>query len=115
MGKLSVLVFFVAFCFSLNGHSQVYGDVGISKRKVLTDCDRKISSSSKEGLIFIDIAVDVDGNVTSTELDEERSVVTHIILVREAKLRAKKMKFEKGMHYPKFHHGVLQFTVEKKE
>lgn len=114
MGKLRILIVLATLFISVEGFSQVYGDVGISKRKVVADCDRTITSSSKEGLLFISIAVDVDGNVTSAELDEERSEVTHIILVREAKIRAKKMKFEPGMHHPKFHQGILKFKVVNK-
>jgi hypothetical protein len=97
------------------GFSQVYGDLGISKREVVKDCDRAISASAQEGQIFIAISVNIDGKVTSVELDDERSTVTHIVLVREAKMRAQKMFFKDGYEYPKFHQGVIEFTVTKRE
>lgn len=113
MWKMRVV--FVAFGLMLGlvGNSQVYGDVGIAKRKVVTDCERKIAASGSEGLIFITIKVNRDGKVTAATLEMGRSTVSNTILVREALVRAKKMLFEADYTAPTFHEGIVEFKVTK--
>ncbi|MCB0478341.1 MAG: hypothetical protein KDC84_09265 [Crocinitomicaceae bacterium] len=111
MGRLFFLG--VILLIGVSTHAQVFGDLGTSHREVLTDCDHKISASGSSGLIFITIVVNRDGEVTSAVLDTERSSISSTILVREAVMRAKKMKFKADYMAPTYHKGIVEFKVVK--
>lgn len=96
------------------GFSQIHGQVKIDKRGVEKDISYDLTASSQEGLLILNIVVNRDGLVTSVTLDSERSNVTHIILAREAKMRAKKLKFKPCYECPQYHKGILEFKVVKK-
>ncbi|MEZ4938246.1 MAG: hypothetical protein R2799_11700 [Crocinitomicaceae bacterium] len=104
----------VVLFLGLTSYAQIYGELGTSKREIAADCDRKLSASGTEGLIFISIVVNRDGEVTSAVLEEVRSTVSNTMLVREALIRAKKMKFAADYTAPQWHKGTIEFKVEKK-
>lgn len=113
MSKMRVLLVVFGLMLGYVGNTQVYGEIGIAKRKVAKDCERKITSSASEGLIVIAVVVNRDGNVTSSTLDETRTTVSNTMLVREAMMRSKKMKFEADYTAPTYHKGLIEFKVEK--
>ncbi|MEX1000664.1 MAG: hypothetical protein WDZ35_00965 [Crocinitomicaceae bacterium] len=112
--KFQALFLILFICFSAN--SQVYGDIFIDKRKITKDIDYTIPYS-KTGKLVFDIAVDLDGNVTSCILNKEKSTITATPAMMKARNKiVQHLKFEFGLQFPKFHRGYVQInTVPNKE
>lgn len=92
--------------------SQMTGEIPSDGRKMLTPFNYLLKGNH-DGVITVEIAVNIDGNVTSVQvLRNETSIVSTPtqMMVKEA---VKKLKFEKGYHFPKFHRAKLIITIEK--
>ena len=83
----------------------------MDKRPVVKDIDYTLYFS-KEGVIVFDIAVDIDGNVTSCELNKEKTTIISTPMKMKAKNRIMQgLKFESGLQYPTFHRGYVQIKL----
>ena len=92
--------------------AQLSGEIETDGRKMITPFDYKVKGT-QSGVVVVEIAVNGDGDVTSVVvLKNESNIVstpTHM-MVKEA---VKKLKFEKGYHFPKFHRGKMKIIVEQ--
>lgn len=88
----------------------IEGDIVTVNRKLLTKTDFQIKGA-KAGEIFLDIAVDIYGNVTSANVIHHLTTINSSPIKMEAKKLALTYKFEEGTMYPKHHHAKLKITV----
>ena len=92
--KIGSLVLFILLMKC--GFSQVYGDIFMDKRTISKDIDYTVNYS-KPGKIVFDIAVDMEGNVTSCVLNEKKSTITATGAIMNAKNKIlQNLKFERG-------------------
>ena len=111
--KIGSLVLFILLMKC--GFSQVYGDIFMDKRTISKDIDYTVNYS-KPGKIVFDIAVDMEGNVTSCVLNEKKSTITATGAIMNAKNKIlQNLKFERGYEWPEFHRGYVQITTVKGE
>lgn len=110
--KFRILVF--CFWLTVPLFAQVKGAVVEDGRKVLQDVNYEVNKSYY-AKVYIDIAVTPEGVVTSATLNEKLSSTTSTPLSIECINRAKKIVFEKGYRYPKFHYGTVLFSVRPTE
>ena len=112
--KNFILLIFVFL--SSTSFSQVYGEIFMDKRAVLTDIDYTIPYSKKGKLVF-DIRVNTDGKVTSCILNQEKSTITSTSAMIKAKNKIiGQLTFVKGVGLPEWHNGFVQInTVQLKE
>lgn len=108
--KLKTFVLLFSLLFSGWTFSQITGDVIESGRKVEHEVDYNVKKHYYAKIV-IDIAVNSEGKVTSAKLNEMASTKNSTPLTIECVNRAKKIKFEKGYGYPKFHNGKVIFNV----
>lgn len=89
------------------GFSQVFGEILSDKRAISKDMEYTIQYSQPGKLIF-NIAVDMDGNVTSCVLNKSKSTITATPAMMKAKNKIiANLKFERGYHWPKHHQGYV--------
>lgn len=107
------LILLTLFFFTHLSSAQVFGDISTDQRKISKDIEYTIPYS-KPGKLVFDIAVDMDGNITSCTIDEKKSTITHTGAIMRAKNKIMTyLKFERGYHWPEFHRGfVLIKTVQ---
>lgn len=103
----------LSFLASFGAFSQlVGGDVLLDKRPLLTDADFKVEGHHDGWAIFT-LAIDLDGNVSSAIVKETN--LTSRLDRMDIRNYLVKLKFQKGMHYPKFHHVDVKVTMVKSE
>lgn len=107
MKNFITILFLAVTTFSF---SQVTGDIIESERKVKEPVNFNVERSYYAKIV-IDIAVNIDGEVTSATLNKNASTKNSTPLTIECVGRAKNLKFEKGNHFPKFHNGKVIFNV----
>jgi hypothetical protein len=94
--------------------AQIYGDIAIDKRPVVSQIEYAFEGSYNGQFVF-DIVVDEKGNVTSCKLDKAKTNITSTPTMMEAKNRVKRLKFEAGYQYPQFHRGEVVIKVYTKK
>lgn len=105
----TVLLFLISFA----SFSQVYGDLFTDKRGISGNIEYTVNHS-KPGKIIFDIVVDMDGKITSCELNKEKSTIVFTAAVVQAKNKiVQNLKFERGYHWPEFHRGYVQINTEQ--
>ncbi|MBD3638999.1 MAG: hypothetical protein HUJ25_16715 [Crocinitomicaceae bacterium] len=104
MKAITILIFsLICTC----GFSQVFGEILSDKRPISKNIDYTINYS-KPGKLIFNIAVDMDGNVTSCELDDKKSTIVTTTAMLKAKNKIMQyLKFERGYHWPEFHRGYV--------
>lgn len=107
MKRLLLLVFvtilYQANCQLLSGDIVDYG------RPLLTETNFTLKGT-KEGVVVYEIAVDLNGNVTSESLVSSMTTITSTPIQMDAKNYIKKLKFKSGTGYPKFQHAKVKIT-----
>lgn len=107
--KLTVLLILLSV---FPAYSQlVSGDLIQEGRKLISTSTFKVTGSTK-GVIYYELAVDREGNVTSDRLLVDKTTVASTPTRMRAKTLVRELKFEKGTYYPQFHHVVVKVTVE---
>jgi len=97
--------------YSTHGTAQLMGGALVDEgRKLLTPTDFSIVSN-KTGVLYFELAVDLNGNVTSERLMLEKTTITSTPTRVKAKEYVSTLKFEPGTYYPKFHKVVVKITV----
>ena len=103
---LSLSLFFLSIPLS---YGQILGGAIKSEgRKLITATDFKYIGRVN-GYATFELAVDREGNVTSTRLLETNIKSTPAMY--ELKKEIVKLKFEKGTYYPAHHHAEVRFTL----
>lgn len=108
---MKTMFFLLLIAVSSNSFSQVYGEIFMDKRPIVKDIDYTLYYQ-KEGVLVFNIAVNTDGDVTSCELNSEKTTITSTPMKMKAKNRImQELKFEKGNGYPTFHRGYVQIKI----
>lgn len=108
------VVLVVMVLAAVTGKAQMTGEIKDDGRKMLTPFNYLLKGN-QEGVIVVEIAVNIDGNVTSVQVIRNESTIVSIPTHMMVKEKIKTLKFEKGYHYPKFHRARLRVIIEKEE
>lgn len=103
----------VLLLLAFNSNAQIIGgDLKASGRKLVSKPDFEIEGSYN-GYKEYELAVDIEGNVTGARVISSNIKSTPAGIAM--KNHAMKFKFERGTHYPKFHHVLVRITMVKVE
>lgn len=105
------IIFTLLFCSFQSNAQLISGDVVKEGRKLKSPTDFSIASN-KTGVIYFELAVDREGNVTSERLILDKTTITSTPTRVKAKEYVSGLKFEPGTHYPQFHNVVIKITVK---
>ena len=101
---------FISLLLSTAGFSQLSGQIEIDERPIVNDISYTLEMKERGKLVF-DIAVDVNGKVTSCEWNKIESTINNYRYVHTAKNRIlSELLFEAGNRYPTFHRGQITIT-----
>lgn len=104
----------LALLVSLNLSAQVSGKIQEDNRSLLTTTDFTVKSNLS-GVMYFNIAVNIEGEVTTATLVREKSTIKSTPNMIKAKNLVMKLRFEKGTYYPKFHQGEVKLTFIEKD
>lgn len=105
----NILLSLLFLCSIPLSYSQIFGGaIKDEGRKLLTPTNFKYKGRVN-GYATFELAVDREGNITSTRLLETNIKSTPAMY--ELKKEIIKLKFEKGTYYPAHHHAEVRFTV----
>jgi hypothetical protein len=102
--SLSALSAFSAF-------GQMLGGTLVDEGRKLASDVLYVQEGRVNGWAIFELAVDREGNVTGVELIETN--VKSTPSKYELRNYVKTIQFQKGTHYPKFHHVRMKFTLVK--
>lgn len=95
--------------WSFNSSAQMLGGTLVEEGRKLVSEIKYVQESNVNGWVIYELAVDREGNVTGITLEESSTKST------PAKVQVRnylsKLKFEKGTHYPQFHHVRVKITL----
>jgi len=107
MKILAVLLILIS---SFTSIAQLSGDLA-TQRKTVTDIAYTITGH-KTGKFVFEIAVNMEGKVTSCVLLTDQSTMVSTPLMMKAKNQIiMGLTFERGYHFPEFHRGFVTITV----
>lgn len=106
------VLFILFLCLSSFSFAQMTGDLPTSGRKLLTPYSFK-GEGTTAGVVVLDIAVNVDGKVTSTVVIPEESTIVSIPTLMKIKNEVRLLKFESGLQFPAYHHAKFTINVRK--
>jgi hypothetical protein len=101
---------FLFVCFS--SFSQMSGELPESGRKLLSPYSFSMLGT-KEGLVVLDVVVDIDGKVLSTKVVPAQTTIVSTPTIMKVENEVRALKFEKGYQYPKFHHAFFTVKINK--
>ncbi len=104
-------LFFILCFASVMSFGQVLGPLANDHRKIVTDVVYDIEMDTT-GVVIFDIAVNMDGKVTSCHVNKAETTIHSTPLMITCKNRILAgLSFEKGYAFPEFHQGKVQFNV----
>ena len=105
-------ILFILFLLIGNiSFGQVSGEIKNSDRQLRHDFNFTVFANANGQLVF-EIIVDQRGNVTSCQLNKDKSTVNNTPSQIIAKNRIlKEMKFQEGYMFPQWHRGEVLITV----
>jgi hypothetical protein len=107
--KLFGLLF--ATFLGYNSHAQLLsGDLLDENRKLETSTDFTLKDNNK-GFVVCELAVDRTGKVTSIAFDLAATTVVSIPSKIKVRNYLNTFVFEKGNHFPAFHHVKVKITL----
>jgi hypothetical protein len=112
--RIIVLLFFVLATAMNAAFGQLSGEIVNDGRKLITPFNYLVKGT-QNGVVTVEIAVNIDGDVTSVQVIPNESTLVSTPSLMAVKNHIKTLKFEKGYHYPKFHRGRMKIMVEKEE
>lgn len=112
--RVALLLFFVLATFMHSAFGQLSGEIKNDGRKMLTPFNYLVKGT-QNGTVTVEIAVNIDGDVTSVQVIPSESTLVSTPSLMAVKNHVKTLKFEKGYHFPKFHRGRMKIVVEKEE
>lgn len=107
--------YFALLCFLIVAQcsvAQMSGEIVSEGRQMITPFNYLLKGNH-DGVITVEIAVNIDGNVTSVQVLRNETTIVSTPTQMMVKEEVKKLKFEKGYHFPKFHRAKLKITIEK--
>ncbi len=104
------IIAFVFLIMSSSMFAQLSGELVLDQRKITSPISYQLDMSQSGTLVF-DIAVNVEGKVTSCEWNKVESTINSNRYAHTAKNRIlTKLKFAPGNGYPTFHRGKVTIT-----
>ncbi len=111
MKSLIILLFIVGG----SANAQVMGDIATDGRAITTDIDYNLYRDTT-GMLVFNIAVNMEGKVTSCAVNRDKSTLRSTPLLISAKNRILTgLSFERGYAFPKHHQGLVQINVVREE
>ena len=102
---------FILVMLSTCAFGQIIGPLANDHRAIVTNIAYEIVADTT-GIVVFDIAVNMDGKVTSCQVNKAETTLHSTPLMITGKNRILKgLSFEKGYAFPEFHHGKVQFNV----
>ena len=102
----------ILFCLiSSSSFGQLISGSLVDEGRLLLNKSAFIIEGMADGVVKIELAVDRTGKVTSARMVETNLKSTPAKY--EIKNYVKTFTFEKGTHFPKFHHVVVKITMMK--
>jgi hypothetical protein len=106
------IVFLICTLISFSISAQIIsGEAKEEKRTLLSATDFSITGS-KSGDIYYELAIDREGNVTSSRLMNEKTTIISTPTRMRAKEYVSTFKFDKGTHFPHFQNVVVCIKVK---
>ncbi len=109
--RMKTICLFVFIALSSSSFGQLISGTLLDEGRKLTSTPAYILEGTIDGWAKYELAVDREGNVTSTKL------IDTDIKRTSAKIQlhnhAKTLKFQPGTYYPEFHHVIVKFTLVK--
>ena len=114
--KILTLLFTFTLLSSFSNAQLISGDLLESNRYLLSSFDFTIKST-REGVMYYEVAVNEQGKVTSQRFLPEHSTLTSSLCRMDAINYIKKFEFLAGSLFPKFQYVIVQvnFIKEVKE
>ena len=109
--KQLFFIFLLFSTFSVN--SQVLSGKIVDDNRKLISTTNFVLESNYSGYVVYEIAVNPEGQVMSSKLIEEKSTVLSTPANMEVKDFLKTIVFEKGNHFPKYHHANVKVMLVK--
>ena len=109
--KQLLFLFLLISTFSVN--SQVLSGKIVDDNRKLISTTNFVLESNYSGYVVYEIAVNPEGEVISSKLIEEKSTVLSTPANMEVKNFLKTIVFEKGNHFPKYHHAYVKVMLVK--
>jgi hypothetical protein len=107
--KLPILI--ISFFLSYQASAQLLsGDLLDENRKLETSTDFTLKDNNK-GFVVCELAVDRTGKVTSIAFDLAATSVVSIPSKIKVRNYLNTFVFEKGNHFPAFHHVKVKITL----
>ncbi|MDD2983030.1 MAG: hypothetical protein PHQ74_06550 [Crocinitomicaceae bacterium] len=110
MKQLSFIFFFL-MTFSAN--SQIISGKIVDDNRKMISKTTFVLESNYEGYVVYEIAVNPNGEVISSKMIDDKSTVFSTPANMEAKNFLKTIVFEKGNHFPKYHHANVKVVFVK--
>ncbi len=107
--KKVALIFFLLITYQSNAQL-LSGDLVDENRQLITKTDFTLSDIHK-GYVVCDLSVDRTGKVTSIAFDLPASTVVSIPSKIKVRNYLNTFQFEKGNHFPAFHHVKVKITL----
>lgn len=103
------LLTFLFLLLASSSHAQLLSGTLVEEgRKAITNI-QFVQEGTANGYIIYELAVDREGNVTGLNLIE--STINSTPTKVKVRNYLKTVKFEKGTHYPAFHHVRVKITM----
>lgn len=107
------LLFIVILLLTFNANSQILSGSIVDDNRPMISNSIFVLESNYSGFVVYEIAVNPEGKVTSSRFIEDKSNVTSTPANMEVKEFLKTVVFEKGTHYPKYHHAMVKVMLVK--
>ncbi|MES2800139.1 MAG: hypothetical protein V4638_08980 [Bacteroidota bacterium] len=115
MSKVKFLLVSILVSQTFSSSAQLLsGDLVDEKRALVSTTDFKVQDPNS-GEIFVLIAVNRLGEVTSAKIDLTATKVVSTPARIKAVAFAKKLKFQEGTYFPEFHHARIKVTLLQPE
>lgn len=109
-----ILLLTIAFLSYSQAESQILtGTLVDSGRKLLTTGEKFTISSTVEGTVVVELAVNREGVVTGTKIIGDQSTIKSTPSRMKAENVAKKLTFTAGTRYAPFEHVRVKYTYTK--
>ena len=109
--KQLLFIFILLLTFSIN--AQIISGTIVDDNRQMISNSSFVIESNYSGYVVYEIAVNPSGEVTSSRFIEDKSTVLSTPANMEVKNFLKTLVFEKGNHFPKYHHAMVKVMLVK--
>ena len=109
--KQLLCIFLLLTTFSIN--AQILSGKIVDDNRQMISNTTFVLESNYSGYVVYEIAVNPSGEVTSSRFIDEKSTIFSTPANMEVKNFLKTIVFEKGNHFPKYHHATVKVMLVK--